>query len=192
MRLSMENDSRQEITEQLQLRGLLATLNGDDNNFAILEKGEDEFLQAAVTADGFIIEKRDLGADRLSCGVRPGPAPAAAGASSPPKTGEQGQHVFSRDEMMEVFTAYWSGGGEPGFLAWKEMGGPQACERPRRVRQPQAVAADWNSVGSHRALAGLRLTMIRSLLIPTRGWLAFSAWSSAPIRGRAQFGLTRR
>ncbi|MBX7458509.1 hypothetical protein K3152_09645 [Qipengyuania sp. 1NDH17] len=115
-----------------QLRACLEALDENDE-FAILSTGPQRYMQTAVQAEGFVIEKREGSEDthfhaRLAGEGSDGPRAVDCDEkrgwlarlfpirSRPPAA----HHVFAREEMVEVLVAYYLQQPSPAFVRWAE------------------------------------------------------------------------
>jgi hypothetical protein len=127
--LETEGDGRSTLTSVEELRSRLARLSPSENSFAILFKGEETYLQTGAQDDGFIIEKRDGDFTRHFYAARPGLHQPLQNESWLIPQANRGQDRFSREEMVEIFSAYFSAGAMPAQVTWvpMDMPDPQAA-----------------------------------------------------------------
>ena len=134
MEFETESGGRAKLLDLTTLRAALTTLDPERNTFAILLRSEDSYLQTSARDDGFIVEKRDGSHLSHFCA-------AHMDFHAPPSSehkwwqvwrSDTGQDRFSRDEMMEIFTAYLRREATPSSVRW--------------VRMPMQKAPPWGEV----------------------------------------------
>jgi hypothetical protein len=128
MDLETEADGRSKVSSLDELRSRLARLDPANNSFVILEKDKDTYIQAAAEEDGFIIERQDGSFARHFYAARPGLQQALQKGSWLIPQADRGQDRFSLEEMVDMFSAYFSGSIMPSNIAWipMQMSDPRA------------------------------------------------------------------
>ena len=120
--LTLENGTVRPIRASEELRPLLETLNDDDNTFAILAKGDEDYIQAGRDSSGFIVEfRRGKATEHF----------AAARTSSPPTSQrvepwrnlwkQPGEDRFDLDETIGLFVAWMEGRETPASIQWVRL-----------------------------------------------------------------------
>ena len=96
MRLKLAREPELEIQSEADLRQALLHL-GDANEFVILSRSDDEFIQAGVDGDGFVVN-RSTSAERTLLWAAPKFGPTRSG---------NGYHRFSLEGVQDIFAAYF-------------------------------------------------------------------------------------
>ena len=143
MQLETENGTKHEEVSEVKLRSTLAALNDADNTFAILSSGGEHYLQTVSQDDAFVIEKRDGSFDRHFRA----------------RSGER--HQFTKDEVVQVFSAYLLGQPESSQLTWEPMSMPKPGSIPAHAQ-----------AASRYLLIGL----FAALLLGALAWSWYSRW----------------
>src|SRR5438874_1444025 len=128
MELETEADGRSSLTGLEDLRNRLVRLDPSENSFAILFKDEETYLQTGAEENGFIIEKQDGDFTRHFYAARLGLHQPLKSESWLIPQADRGQDRFSREEMIEMFSAYFGGNPFPAQVTWvpMELPDPQA------------------------------------------------------------------
>jgi hypothetical protein len=107
MRLKLAREAEQTLLTESELREALGKL-GDANEFAILSRSDNAFIQAGVADGGFVINQA-MGQDRfVHWAARPGFSPSK----------KKPYDVLSFAELQDVFSDYYRGDLTPG-LSWR-------------------------------------------------------------------------
>jgi hypothetical protein len=126
-------EGEETIRTRRDLARRVASLDPDTNPFAVLSRGGTHFIQAAAQGRGFVIEKRDEGGRGISHAHKTGRSREGS-APRPTKSGflqklfgsrpapEPVGHIFTREEVGAVFTAWYEGEPDPPFLRWETAG----------------------------------------------------------------------
>lgn len=123
LEIKLENGTSRNVACKEELRPLLQSLNLRGNSFAILERGPDDYIQAALDRRGFVVEWHDGDPDRHYSAAR------ACSSPLPQRTNgwlefwkrQPLQDRFSVDEVAEFFASYLEGLPPPAKAQWVKL-----------------------------------------------------------------------